>query len=255
MLESKTDQSNRDGDPALEQLARDPSSRKRFLSAVGGAGAVTAFAGLLAACGGDSGDESSQAGDAGSEGAGSEAPSSEAAPTEGAAATRQTNPDPKEGTDDLQILNYALSLEYLENAFYAKVLEADLFTGSTLEAIKGFAQNEREHLATVLATVEKLGGKPVAEPKTNFPLGSPTAVLELAAALENGGAAAYLGQANRIRSKEVLAAALSIHTVEARHAAALNVLAGLPPEPEGAFAAPAPMEEVLASVQQFIVTP
>jgi len=233
----------------MEQLARDPSSRKRFLSAVGGAGAVTAFAGLLAACGGNDDDESGQAGDAASEG------DTSGAATGGAAATRQPNPDPKAGTDDLQILNYALSLEYLENAFYASVLESDLFTGSDLEMLMGFAQNEREHLDTILATVEKLGGEPVAEPKTTFPLESPTSVLTLAATLENGGAAAYLGQANRIRDKEVLAAALSIHTVEARHAAGLNALIGLPPEPEGSFAVPAPMEEVLASAQQFIVTP
>jgi len=249
MLESKTNLSNPAGEPAIEQLARDPSSRKRFLSAVGGAGAAAAFAGLLAACNGDSDDEGSQAGDADSQAASSEAP------TAGAAATRQENPDPKTGTDDLEILNYALSVEYLENAFYARVLESDLFNGSELEMIEEFAQNEREHLETVRATVEMMGGEPVAEPKTNFPLGEPRSVLELAATLENGGAAAYLGQANRIRSKEVLAAALSIHTVEARHAAALNALLGLPSEPEGSFAVPAPMEEVLASVQQFIVTP
>ena len=47
-------------------------------------------------------------------------------------------------------------------------------------------------------------------------------MLETAAAVENLGAAAYLGQARRIQTKEILAAALSIHTVEARHAAALN---------------------------------
>ena len=56
-------------------------------------------------------------------------------------------------------------------------------------------------------------------------------MLRLAATIENGGAAAYLGQANRIRDKEVLAAALSIHSVEARHAATLNGLVGLPPTP------------------------
>jgi len=252
MLEPRTNLPNRDGEPAMEQLARDPSSRKRFLSAVGGAGAATVFSGLLAACGQNGG---GRADDAGSGGSGGSAGPGSGGPTGGAAATRQENPDPKMGTSDLEILNYALSLEYLENAFYARVLEADLFAGSDLEMIKGFAQNEREHLEAIKATVQKMGGEPAAEPKTKFPLGKPTSVLTLAATLENAGAAAYLGQANRIRSKEVLAAALSIHTVEARHAAALNALLGLAPEPEGAFAVPAPMEEVLASVQQFIVTP
>lgn len=79
-------------------------------------------------------------------------------------------------------------------------------------------------------------------------------MLRLAATIENGGAAAYLGQANRIRDKEVLAAALSIHSVEARHAATLNGLIGLPPTPQGSFAVPLSMEEVLTTVQQFIVS-
>jgi hypothetical protein len=90
--------------------------------------------------------------------------------------------------------------------------------------------------------------------KTTFPLNSASGVLTLAATIENAGAAAYLGQANRIRDKEVLAAALSIHSVEARHAATLNGLVGLPPTPQGSFAAPLSMEEVLTTVQQFIVS-
>ncbi len=78
--------------------------------------------------------------------------------------------------------------------------------------------------------------------------------LRLGAALENAGAAAYLGQANRIRSKEVLGAALSIHTVEARHAATLNGLLDRPATPTGSFAQPLSMEEVLTNTQRFIVS-
>ena len=77
-------------------------------------------------------------------------------------------------------------------------------------------------------------------------------MLELAATVENLGAAAYLGQAAAIESPEILAAALSIHTVEGRHAAALNTLTDQPITPDGAFAVPATMEEVLADVQPFI---
>ena len=61
---------------------------------------------------------------------------------------------------------------------------------------------------------------------------------KLAATVENLGAAAYLGQAGNIQSKEILAAALAIHTVEARHAATLNTLLKLSPTPDGAFAKP-----------------
>jgi hypothetical protein len=77
--------------------------------------------------------------------------------------------------------------------------------------------------------------------------------VQLAATVENLGAAAHLGQAARIKSKEILAAALAIHSVEARHAAALNLLAGKPITPDGAFAKPAAMEEVLPQVKPFIV--
>ena len=64
---------------------------------------------------------------------------------------------------------------------------------------------------------------------------------KLAATVENLGAAAYLGQAANIQSTEILAAALAIHTVEARHAATLNTLLKLSPTPNGAFAAPKSM--------------
>ena len=74
-----------------------------------------------------------------------------------------------------------------------------------------------------------------------------------AATVENLGAAAYLGQAGSIQNKEVLAAALSIHTVEARHASALNELLGEAVTPDGAFAKPASMDEVLTKVKPFIV--
>ena len=132
----------------------------------------------------------------------------------------------KDGTTDIEILNYALSLENLETSFYAKVIESGLFRGGRLDLIRKFADNEREHRELLETTVDKLGGKPAAPKKTTFPMDGASSVLRLAATIENGGAAAYLGQANRIRDKEVLAAALSIHSVEARHAATLNGLVG-----------------------------
>ena len=70
--------------------------------------------------------------------------------------------------------------------------------------------------------------------------------------MENLSAAAYLGQAGRIQSKEVLAAALAIHSVEGRHAAALNTLVGRTIVRDGAFAKPASMEEVLPKVKPFL---
>ena len=217
---------------AMDELARDPASRKRFLKMVGGAGAAGAFAVFLAACGGD--DEDS-----------------------GNGSSAQTDTKMKSGgsaAGDIEIVNYALTLEFLEADFYAKVVEADLLSGALLDTAKKIGENEEEHVTALTSTVERLGGTPAKKPKTKFPLENRDAVLELAATVENLGAAAYLGQAGRIKDKEVLAAALSIHSVEARHAAALNSVVGKSIVPDGAFAKPASMEEVLAEVQPFIAS-
>lgn len=214
---------------ALQELARDPGSRKEFLRKMGGGVAATSAFGLfLAACGGD--DDSSG----------------------GAGTTTQTDTAMKE-SGDLAIVNYALTLEYLETAFYADVAASGLFKGAQLEMIKTIGEQEQAHVAALEGTAGSLG-TPAAKPMTKFPLDSAKSVLELAATVENLGAAAYLGQAAKIKSKEILAAALAIHTVEARHAAALNTLTGKSFVPDGAFAAPATMDEVLAAVKPFIVS-
>ena len=84
-----------------------------------------------------------------------------------------------------------------------------------------------------------------------FPLDSEKEILELAATVENLGANAYLGQAGNIQDKEILAAALSIHSVEARHASVLNLATGANPV-QGAFAKPATADEVLKAVKPFL---
>ena len=119
---------------------------------------------------------------------------------------------------------------------------------------KRVGDTEQQHVDAIKATVMKLGGTPVTAPKAKFPLKDRKSVLELAATVENLGAAAYLGKAGEITSPDVLAAALSIHSVEARHAAALNQLLGKNPTPDGAFAKPAAEADVLAAVKPFIVS-
>jgi rubrerythrin len=156
------------------------------------------------------------------------------------------------GEGDLGIVNYALTLEYLEAGFYDAVAGSGLFKGAELALVKQIGAAEQEHVDALIATAKKLGGKPAAEPKAEFPLEDAKSVLELAATVENLGAAAYLGQAGAIESPDVLAAALSIHSVEARHAAVLNVLIGEEPTPDGAFAEPADMQTVLDEVQPFL---
>jgi hypothetical protein len=211
----------------LPRIAKDPVSRRKFIALSGG-GASAAF---LAACGSSS-DETT---------------------TSAAASGTEPAIEEKFGKGDLGILNYALTLEYLETAFYADVVRSGLFKGADLKTIEKFGEEEAEHVAALTASVKTAGGKPAPKPKTEFPLKSAKSVLELAATVENLGAAAYLGQAPNIKGASVLAAALSIHSVEGRHAAALNTLLGEKITPDGAFAVPAKAAEVLKTVEPFIV--
>jgi rubrerythrin len=211
----------------------DAVSRRKFIAVGGG----TSLAAFLAACGGG-----------------------------GDTTTTMTNPESKSeptsskgseteqfGKGDIGILNYALTLEYLEAAFYQDVIKSGLFKGQELAVLKKFGAEEQQHVEALSGTVKKLGGKPAPMPKAEFPLKSAKSVAELAGTVENLGAAAYLGQAGNIKSPEVLAAALSIHSVEARHAAMLNTLLKLSITPDGAFGKPADVATVLKSVEPFIV--
>jgi hypothetical protein len=213
----------------ISRLAKDPVSRRKFMALTGGSTALAAF---LAACGSDNGTTTPTARQGGSAGGGETA---------------------QFGEGDVGILNYALTLEYLETAFYADVVKSGLFKGSDLTTIKKFGSEEAQHVSALTAAVKQLGGKPAPKPKTEFPLKSAKSVLELAGTVENLGAAAYLGQAGNIESPEVLASALAIHSVEGRHASALNTLLGESITPDGAFAKPADAKTVLKSVEPFIV--
>ncbi len=226
---------------ALRELAEDDSSRKRFLKMVGGAGAVGAFGLLLAACGGEE----------------------EPAATSGGGDTTSESTGAVDA--DLKILNYALTLEFLEAKFYQDVIDSDVKPPSQAiaQTVETFGEQEQEHVDALTATIEDLGGTPAKDPKGDFSkvidAGAKT-ILVTAATVENLGAGAYLDQASKIQSPEVLAAALSIHTVEARHAAALNSVAGFDftggtlegSIPDGAFAAPIDMATVMETIQPFL---
>jgi Ferritin-like domain len=214
----------------VERLVRDDVERKRFLKLAGSAGAASFGAFVLAACGSSSKKSSTSSG--------SSAPA--------ASGTSTTA-----GGGDLAIVNYALTLEYLESQFYEKVAASGLFHGATLSMLKSFGAQETEHVAALMTVASSLG-TPAKKPAGKFPLQSAAQVTKLAATVENLGAAAYLGQAGNIQSMEILASALAIHTVEARHAATLNTLLKQPPTPDGAFAKPASMATVLAAVKPFI---
>ncbi len=228
-----------DTDSALREIADDPSSRKRFFKMLGGAGAVGAASVLLAACGDD--DEKAGSNDV----------------------TKPTG----DNTSDLKIVNYALTLEHLEATFYQEVLDSGVIKDPKVgDLAKVLQEHEAEHVDALTATAKSLGGKPAAKPKTNFQdviAKGPKEILQTAATVENLGAAAYLGQAGNIKSKDILAAALAIHSVEARHAAALNELVGRGfggkgglegSLPDGPFAKPMDMAAVLKAVKPFLAS-
>ena len=219
---------------AVRELASDPSSRKKFLRMAGAAGVAASFAAFIAACGDDKSASSAKT-------------TSASTPMASASGTEQF------GKGDLGIANYALTLEYLEAQFYNDAAASGMLKGKVLDLAKGFGAEEQEHVDALIALIKKAGGKPADKPKARFPLDSEESILALAATVENLGANAYLGQAGNIQDKEILAAALSIHSVEARHASVLNLATKAAPA-SGAFAKPATAAEVLKSVKPFLVS-
>lgn len=155
------------------------------------------------------------------------------------------------GTSDVDILNFALTLEYLESTFYEEAKKRVKASGELKQLLPLLASDEKEHVEALEGTIKKLGGKPVSEPKFNFEYKGTSEFLKLAETFENTGVSAYNGAAPMIKSKEVLGAAGSIVQVEARHAAAIALQNGQEPAPS-AFDAPLDEKQVLKAVEPFI---
>src|ERR1700754_521406 len=119
---------------------------------------------------------------------------------------------------DVAILNFALTLEYLESAFYASALKHAGLTGE----LKRFATTVHDHEAAHVAALRKaLGSSAVKRPTFDFgsAVQSQAAFTSTAITLEDTGVSAYQGQAPFIKSQAIFKAAISIHPIEARHAA------------------------------------
>jgi hypothetical protein len=174
--------------------------------------------------------------------------------------------DDVRGTD-IDVLNYALSLEHLENAFYREGLEtfneSDFVVADSLQsfdeetrlAVYGYVQtvgnHEATHVDVLTQAVELLGGDPAQEATYDFGIETVGDFLALGQVLENTGVAACAGAAPYVESPDLLGAALSIHSVEARHAAILNWVNGESPFPN-AFDPASSQGDVLEAVSQFI---
>jgi rubrerythrin len=156
------------------------------------------------------------------------------------------------GGGDVGIVNFALTLEYLEAKFYEEAKSRAKPSGELKSLVNLIAEDEQQHVEALAATVKQLGGKPVAEPKFNFDYDGSADFLKLAQTFEDTGVSAYNGAAPMIKSKEVLAAAGGIVQVEARHAAAIRLQNEAEPAP-AAFDEPLDEKQVLKAVEPFIV--
>jgi len=144
----------------------------------------------------------------------------------------------------IEVLNYALTLEYLESSFYNQgAASAGLIPAAGASYINTVKDDENQHVAFLKTAITASGGTPVTSPKFDFTAGGGTGngpfkglfsnytlFLKVALAFEDTGVRAYKGQApNLLGNKDILTAALSIHAVEARHASAIRQLLGVSP--------------------------
>jgi hypothetical protein len=156
------------------------------------------------------------------------------------------------GKGDVGILNYALTLEYLEAAFYNGATSANMSLNSQTAAfLKVVTKDENAHVAFLK---KALGSKAAKEPKFNFKGAntSPEMFMKTAQVLENTGVHAYSGQAPNIKNVAYVKAALSILTIEARHASVIGLLndpTGEMIAPNGPFDTPLTAAKVLAAVK------
>lgn len=138
--------------------------------------------------------------------------------------------------DIVDILNFALLLEYLDSTFYELGLEAGVIpAGFHRQIFMQLSKNENRQVAFLQTTIRSLGGTPIPKPDFDYtakgafrPFENYGQYLLLSQAFEDTGVRAYKGQApNLIGNDAILTAALRIHSVEARHAARVRRLRGV----------------------------
>lgn len=156
------------------------------------------------------------------------------------------------GSSDVDILNFALTLEYLETDFYKVKGTSVHLSGEAKALARSFGDEEAEHVAALTKAIRGAGGTPVKKPMFAFPVTDQASFLKLAYVLENAGVGAYNGAGPSIANKQYLAAAGSIVQVEARHAASIALLTGDQITPSGAFDRPLTKAQVLAKAGPLI---
>jgi Ferritin-like domain len=158
------------------------------------------------------------------------------------------------GSGDIDILNFALTLEYLETDFY-KVKGATVGLSGEAKSLAGLlGDQEGQHVDALTKAITAAGGTPVKKPTFNFPATDQASFLKLAYVLENTGVGAYNGAGPSLSNPQYLAAAGSIVQVEARHAAAIGLLTGQSVTPDGGFDKPLTKAQVLSKAGPLIKT-
>jgi hypothetical protein len=156
------------------------------------------------------------------------------------------------GSSDVDVLNFALTLEYLETDFYTQKGKSVGLSGEAKSLAVMLGDQESQHVKMLMSTITNSGGTPVKKPTFVFPATDQPSFLKLAYMLENVGVSAYNGAAPSISNTAILEAAGSIVQVEARHAAAIGLLVNQPVTPDGAFDQPMTKAQVLAKAGPLI---
>jgi rubrerythrin len=153
---------------------------------------------------------------------------------------------------DIAILNFALTLEYLETDFYKNKAKAVRLSGAARALAATIADQEQQHVDALAKAISAAGGTPIKKPTFVFAVTDQASFLKLAYVLENTGVGAYNGAGPALSNPQYLAAAGSIVQVEARHAASIGLLTGQPVTPSGAFDEPLTKAQVLAKAGPLI---
>ena len=156
------------------------------------------------------------------------------------------------GGGDVDILNFALTLEYLETDFYKHKAKTVGLSGEAKSLAALIAGHEQQHVDALVNAIKAAGGAPVKKPTFVFPVTDQAGFLKLAYVLENTGVGAYNGAGPALKNPQYLAAAGSIVQVEARHAAAIGLLTGQSVTPDGGFDKPLSKAQVLAKAGPLI---
>lgn len=201
---------------------------------------------------------------------------SSAAMLAGAAALTSALHAQNTAVTDIDVLNYALTLENLEATFYTQGLKqfsssdfgngsfslnlgntqgqfGDSVTGDVFAFLLLVRDHEQQHVRALTSTITKLGGKPAPACTYKFTYNNVDEFLTVARTLENTGVAAYDGAAKLIKDATLRQTAATIATVEGRHASYLNLITGQSPFPSAVDDAKT-MQEILTAAAQFIAS-